>query len=412
MSAAASKGQLDCVQLLLERGSNINHYNRKSSGQTPLHVALANGHDQVTDFLLRNGANPVLQDAKGCTALDVARQTNNVDTYIRMQRQTALYASNLLVKVPRLIGGSAWTMRYFVVIRIYHHPSSQHFTARGRSVLLGYETETDIKPKISVWLTGARVTSTDSVKAWDRLLADAQDGPAELCIHLHPSVTEAPSGLSSMKTTSRNGTERLAFLVRPVTGRADKVADLKKLMDFINGRPGVSAGNSEPPTPAQDAATRFFPLQTGVQHLSTDEEIARRLQEEEDARMAHHYSQRPGSPEQVRIDNVAPHSTDGGLLPTAYPPVDFSSMISPSPNAPMEEEGLQLRRESEITLSTAMSEESVCVYCHDAPRSYSAVHGDSAHYIACEDCKLHLRIGQPCPMCREPIEGVVRIYNC
>jgi ankyrin repeat protein len=55
MNEAASKGNEDVVQLLLERGADINAEDHR--GWTALHAAAVNGHVDVVRLLLERGAD-------------------------------------------------------------------------------------------------------------------------------------------------------------------------------------------------------------------------------------------------------------------------------------------------------------------------------------------------------------------
>lgn len=58
--------QADIVRLLIESGAEVNAPG--SYGQTPLHYAASNGHDDIVAILINAGADPFLEDEFGDTA--------------------------------------------------------------------------------------------------------------------------------------------------------------------------------------------------------------------------------------------------------------------------------------------------------------------------------------------------------
>mmetsp|Transcript_33904 Transcript_33904/g.64797 ORF Transcript_33904/g.64797 Transcript_33904/m.64797 type:complete len:179 (-) Transcript_33904:459-995(-) len=68
---AAREGQLECVNLLIERGANVDSKTR-AGGATALHRAAYMGHTEIIKSLLRSGADPNSQDSDGETPLHKA----------------------------------------------------------------------------------------------------------------------------------------------------------------------------------------------------------------------------------------------------------------------------------------------------------------------------------------------------
>ena len=53
-----------------------------------------------------------------------------------------------------------------------------------------------------------------------------------------------------------------------------------------------------------------------------------------------------------------------------------------------------------------------CVVCMDAPRDTMLLHGDIGHTCCCGDCaQILVASGQDCPICRAPIEQVVKNFG-
>lgn len=63
--------------LLLDRGALINGQDLRTGGLTALHHAVKQGHEHVADLLLRNSADPDVQDGEGVTALMYATSQGN-----------------------------------------------------------------------------------------------------------------------------------------------------------------------------------------------------------------------------------------------------------------------------------------------------------------------------------------------
>ncbi len=68
--AAVSARILAAAALLIERGADVNAFNR--GGQTALHLAADRGADEVVRFLAEHGAEPDAKDRDGRTPLDLA----------------------------------------------------------------------------------------------------------------------------------------------------------------------------------------------------------------------------------------------------------------------------------------------------------------------------------------------------
>lgn len=52
----------------------------------------------------------------------------------------------------------------------------------------------------------------------------------------------------------------------------------------------------------------------------------------------------------------------------------------------------------------------LCVVCVDAPKQYGCLHAGTVHLCLCRDCSELFAAGKPCPMCREPIVAVVKVF--
>jgi ankyrin repeat protein len=83
---------VDVLDLLLKSGADVNERvpftledgemldeetKRKHCSESPLHLAVRSNVPKAVLWLVENGANTSIRDAKGLTALDYARKSNN-----------------------------------------------------------------------------------------------------------------------------------------------------------------------------------------------------------------------------------------------------------------------------------------------------------------------------------------------
>lgn len=72
LQLAAERGRAEAVKLLAEAGADLNTQDRK--GRTPLHRATYEGHAEAAEALLAAGADGTVQNKNGRTAFEIARQ--------------------------------------------------------------------------------------------------------------------------------------------------------------------------------------------------------------------------------------------------------------------------------------------------------------------------------------------------
>lgn len=76
LRAAASKGRVDVMEILLRHRADLNEMEdtRDYDGPagTALHVAAAHGHAEAVSWLTEKGADPTLRNCDGLTAEDLA----------------------------------------------------------------------------------------------------------------------------------------------------------------------------------------------------------------------------------------------------------------------------------------------------------------------------------------------------
>ncbi len=77
LHVAAKWGKANMVQLLLDKGSNLESKTR--DGLTPLHCAARSGHENVVEIMIQRGAPISAKTKNGLAPLHMASQGDHVD---------------------------------------------------------------------------------------------------------------------------------------------------------------------------------------------------------------------------------------------------------------------------------------------------------------------------------------------
>ena len=82
---AAMSNRTDVIHKLLQRGADVNKRDL-DNGQTALHYSATHNNTDATWLLLQNGASTTIKDNEGRTPIDCARQYNNQEAVLLLQR--------------------------------------------------------------------------------------------------------------------------------------------------------------------------------------------------------------------------------------------------------------------------------------------------------------------------------------
>lgn len=321
LTAAAARGAVDCVALLLDHGANLHHQNRRADGGSALHEAVAHHHDAAVELLLRHGASPFTENCKGFTALDIACASRN-PTLVRRLEHVAPFHGWLMMKVPRFGGlGSTWERRWCVICHRFPYPHAPPAQQLTHVVFLAYKTDAATSPACRAWLDGAHAREFYHPNAVARI---SGRGPAQAAIVLHRKH-DIPAG-AYVTGKGPAASEGYAFYLRPDTGSQASVSALQRFMNLVEARgflppPGAppAGGQAQPypqVTPQGPIAatpgewTAPGPLEAaflgdgagGAAYQATvrpgtarptDEEFAQHLQGQYDHEAAVHYQSNP-----------------------------------------------------------------------------------------------------------------------
>lgn len=90
--------------------------------------------------------------------------------------------------------------------------------------------------------------------------------------------------------------------------------------------------------------------------------------------------------------------------------VAFPYRESPSMSEAISEAQTRLKQAKSYGASSHV-DDTLCVVCMETERTATLVHGDTGHTCCCLACAKDLQQReQPCPMCRNPIEAVIRTF--
>jgi ankyrin repeat protein len=79
LQRAAIAGNLQLVMLLVQYGANLTALSRNQFGDLPIHLAVANGHQNIVHWMLDNGVPVDIRNRLGATPLHSAAQNNRLE---------------------------------------------------------------------------------------------------------------------------------------------------------------------------------------------------------------------------------------------------------------------------------------------------------------------------------------------
>ena len=77
-NAVSSRGRKEIVELLINKGANVN--SKDFFGVTPLHLAALGGNTEIAKILIENGANINAKNKEGESPLDITQKSFPLDS--------------------------------------------------------------------------------------------------------------------------------------------------------------------------------------------------------------------------------------------------------------------------------------------------------------------------------------------
>lgn len=252
--------------------------------------------------------------SSGFTAMDIACARKN-PTILRLLEQRCPFKGWLYIKTSTFAGLSReWKRRWCVICHRFPYPRGPSTQRLIHVVLLAYKDTSAVIPVCRVWLDGASAVPMQSSSTQNR---PEGVGPTQAALKLHPKH-ELPAGAY---TTGYPG-HGLTMYLRPDFGGQPSLDAFQAFITLVNNRGMLPGGPSATagwrPQGAGGAYTPAGPL--------SDEELARRLQAEEDSAFAAHLASHPelvppggANP----ASGPAPPASSPASFAGAYPAIDF-----------------------------------------------------------------------------------------
>eukprot|EP00210_Caulerpa_lentillifera_P007425 g7096.t1 len=101
LTIATRNGDIDLVKLLLNLGSDCSHLSEQPGGASALHEAVRSVRvsPRIIEILLKNGANPFLENDYGITPWEIALSRKQSTICRRFEQEKGLFASHLQVEI-------------------------------------------------------------------------------------------------------------------------------------------------------------------------------------------------------------------------------------------------------------------------------------------------------------------------
>lgn len=412
LANACSQGHVHCVQALLAYGVDCNA--RDAQGHTPLHIATACGKSEVVRLLLETPAVDYFAktSTKAQTALDIARHAYKISegrglTFIQcvehIEKKLCIYsgwlyerADNFLSIASGFSGLESWKKRYAMVLRT---------TARD-------VVEIDLFPM----KPGERRPPVPSLE----LLYKTSDGiqQSEDLTWLKRKEFRFSLTVSKKLETSRSSASHSMEFA--ATNRGELVA-WKTFLTNLRVNPQASPiatafrGDQEQASPPPQIASResnsaqsSSPSQAALLQEQRDLERALQLSLEE----ARRHSCMPS-------EASAPPPSDTMLETLGYPEtvigpdgVEIVQLFRDDDSAASLDSRLASLRspvKKNATQHTAI-QRNECVICFEGLQE--AVCVPCGHNAVCMDCAQEvLDTTQLCPVCRQQVREVIRLYR-
>lgn len=387
---AAALGHAECVYLLLDGGASHSHGD--FTNRQPIHLACKNGHVRSAKMLLSQNADPFVEDADACTALDYALRLDDSNVEHQDLVHTivphGILSAVFMMKISRWPLRKTWEPRWVLVTP---RRSRQFPTGLPRLTMAWFKSANSFKVLGKVWLTAATLEMSEAEASL--LLSRGHEKPTDAYY-----VTDAQQRhviqLRAEDSISQRALVVLADTLRvnPELPSQQGTSPQQRLPSSASPLQGGSSSSTA--SPGASAAAN-----STSGNAAEDEALARRLQEEYDNEAAAFAGE-----EQWRDQGPLGQGATGMQSEPLQPNGRRHS-------SPIKERLSFKNRPAKVVLQSAgsNSDDNQCLICQDQEITSGFLHGSSIHKCVCKGCaQMYVDRKLPdCPMCRVKITQVV-----
>ncbi|KAL4160345.1 hypothetical protein PRNP1_000915 [Phytophthora ramorum] len=408
LANACSQGHLHCVQALVAYGVDCN--TRDSQGNTPLHIATACGKSEVVRLLLETPAVDYFAktSTKAQTALDIARQAYKTAEgrglkYIQcaehIEKKLCLYSGwlyersdNFLSIASGFSGLDSWKKRYAMVLRT----AARDVIEIDLFPMNPGERRPPIPSSELVYRTSDGIQQSD-----DSTWLNRKDFRWSLKVSRKLGTSRA-SAVQPVDFATKNHGELVAWKTFLTNLRVNP--QVNPITTAFGGTQDQSPQRAQPAaSPAQSTS----PSQAALLQEQRDLERALELSLEEARRSSRtHSSPSAPPPSDTMLETLGYSETivgpDGVEIVQLLRDDDTSAAHGTASAPPV--------AKSIPGHSSEMHSADECVICFDGPQE--AVCVPCGHNAVCMECAQELLdTTRLCPVCRQQVREVIRLYR-
>ncbi|PON64902.1 Cdk-activating kinase assembly factor [Parasponia andersonii] len=378
MVACMNPNLIDIAKTLIQLGANVNAYRHGRDAGTPLHHVAKEGLDQTVALLLSHGANALLPNDDGQTALEIARLHRHTKVVRTIENHVCYFSGSfreiisprfLGAIAPRLFSRKVWVVIIPIGPNTHIQPLKLELAVYCNIESLGLNLHLPLRvvgPSVlTAWLKIIQAMSPsidphsekNSLRLLEMLLSNlihpaAAAGDTPLDPHYH-QITEVSNtneqGMSAASEDSYNG-------LGSAVGTTHSEANNSAQHDYISGWSVFDHDISSSTSPAPSA---------------------------------------PPIPDQEH------YSIEGSIL---YPTIDIATDVSTQAKDSCE------ASTSDGTTETKDESISLCVICWEGPIEGAFI--PCGHVACCMSCLTEIKANNGvCPICRSKIDQVVKLYT-